>query len=58
MGFMGGQQVGDYCPVKSRENSRRKIGLPNSKDGHVVSGYRVCGHGGIHEVSRTRLTEV
>ena len=55
---MGEQQVGDYRPVKSLENFGRNIRPSNSKDGHVVNGNTVCGHGDIQKVSRTRLTQV
>jgi hypothetical protein len=55
---MDGQQVGDYRPVKSLEKGGRNIGPSNTKDGHVVNGNTVCGHGDIHKVSRTRLTQV
>ena len=50
---MGEQQVGDYRPVKSLENFGRNIRPSNSKDGHVVSGNRVCGHGNIHKEVRS-----
>ena len=55
---MDGQQVGDYRPVKSLEKGGRNIGPSNTNDGHVVNGNTVCGHGDIHKVSRTRLTQV